>query len=332
MSNVISLVTRNTKPAHATNKIYSGGRASFSDLYGKTATQVKQGESLESAMNRAGVLFEAEKALEKWEHNGEIITGDQYIIKRSDNGQKLGNVTDRYKAVQPYDIVSAWSRLVDSEGWSLKTIGNIDGGKRVWALAETNRQFHVGDSKIGDAISTQLLLSTSFDGTSSSLAKIMIYRLVCLNGLILPNIDRQIKVPHSADFDINEVARQLEVAAIVHDQANESAQRMAAQRISDEQAAELITKVLDPKGYEKGDVSTKQKNIIADVLKLYGGGGYGATMESAQGTVWGALNALTQHCDHNVGRTDNNRIREAYFGKTCKVKQNAYNLALELCA
>ena len=328
MNNIISLETARTTTG---NRLYFP-RATVGDLYGRTAVQVRNDETLESAMHRAGVNFEAQKTFEQWLHNGEIKTGSEYILKRSDNGEKLGNVTSRYKAVQPIEVVEAWQKIVGTEGWNLKTIGGIDGGKRVLALAETDKSFTVGDAKQGDTISTQLLLSTSFDGTSSTIAKFMTMRLVCLNGMVLPNVDGQVKIPHSAEFDIEKVARELRVAANIHGQAEQDAAIMAAQRISDEQAAELVLRVLDPTGYEKGDVSTKQRNIVADVLKLYGGGGYGATMKSAQGTVWGALNAITQHIDHNVGRNDNNRIREAYFGKTGKQKSNAYSLALELCA
>jgi len=150
--------------------------------------------------------------------------------------------------------------------------------------------------------------------------------------MILPNVDGQIKVPHSATFDTDEIARQFEIAATVNDTAEEDSIRMSSQRISADQAAELVLRSLVPTDYEKGSISTKQNNIVSSVLKLYCGAGYGANLSSAEGTVWGALNAITQHIDHNTGRSDNTRIREAYFGKTSKVKTNAYNLAMDLCS
>ena len=112
MNNVISLETKINSQQIQQNKIYGSTlRASADSLYGKSAVQVYKGESIESAMARADVLFEAEKTFEQWHHNGRTITGDQFIIKRSDTGAKLGNVTGRYKAVQPIEIVSTWQQI-----------------------------------------------------------------------------------------------------------------------------------------------------------------------------------------------------------------------------
>lgn len=66
---------------------------------------------------------------------------------------------------------------------------------------------------------------------------------------------------------------------------------------------------------------------------LYEGQGRGATLESAQGTAWGLLNAVTEYVDHERrARSTEYRMDSAWFGAGASLKERALNAALQLAA
>ena len=57
----------------------------------------------------------------------------------------------------------------------------------------------------------------------------------------------------------------------------------------------------------------------------------GATMKSAKGTWWGALNGITFVEDHHrKGSAEGNALHSAWFGDASKRKAKALDKALEL--
>jgi hypothetical protein len=69
------------------------------------------------------------------------------------------------------------------------------------------------------------------------------------------------------------------------------------------------------------------------VQSLYEGQGHGSTQESAQGTAWGLLNAVTEYVDHERrARSNEYRMDSAWFGQGAVLKQRALTAALKLAA
>jgi hypothetical protein len=66
---------------------------------------------------------------------------------------------------------------------------------------------------------------------------------------------------------------------------------------------------------------------------LYDGQGKGAELQSAQGTAWGLLNAVTQYVDHERrARSQDSRIDSAWFGQGAALKQRALDQAMQMIA
>ena len=61
------------------------------------------------------------------------------VLYRSDTGDPLSVVSDRYKPVQPLEILDFFKSLIKSHGFKMNTAGSLKGGQRIWALAETGR-------------------------------------------------------------------------------------------------------------------------------------------------------------------------------------------------
>jgi hypothetical protein len=89
------------------------------------------------------------------------------------------------------------------------------------------------------------------------------------------------------------------------------------------QAQKVFTKIL-------GGDELKPSRAAQRALALFEGAGIGAEMESAKGTGWGALNAVTQLMDWETARTGDARLANAWFGNGVKIKRQAAAALLEL--
>ena len=68
----------------------------------------------------------------------------------------------------------------------------------------------------------------------------------------------------------------------------------------------------------------KESRVVSRVLELFDGGGMGAGLKSAQGTRWGLFNAITEHVDHEMGRSQDTRLDSAWFGRGSAFKKDAF--------
>ncbi|MFP3275237.1 MAG: DUF932 domain-containing protein, partial [Paraburkholderia sp.] len=81
------------------------------------------------------------------------------------------------------------------------------------------------------------------------------------------------------------------------------------------------------------DATTVNDRAIKAVAQLYAGRGKGAELQSASGTAWGLLNAVTEYCDHHRrARSDDHRLDAAWFGAGATLKQRAWDEAMKLVA
>jgi phage/plasmid-like protein (TIGR03299 family) len=76
----------------------------------------------------------------------------------------------------------------------------------------------------------------------------------------------------------------------------------------------------------KGD--KKEQKSVARALALFNGEGRGANHPGVKGTMWGLLNAVTEHVDHELGRTPDARLDSAWFGRGDAFKESALQALL----
>ena len=72
--------------------------------------------------------------------------------------------------------------------------------------------------------------------------------------------------------------------------------------------------------------SEREQKSVARCLELFSGAGRGANHEGVAGTRWGLLNAVTEHIDHEQGRTDDSRLHSAWFGRGDAFKDETLRL------
>lgn len=269
--------------------------------------------------------FEIINNLEQWDHNGQTLYGDR-ILTRSDNGAKLGNVTSRYKVVQPSEITNFFLDLADKNGWKIHKAGYCDGGKKLFAFAQTGKDTWDATGK-GDKMLNHLLITTSSDGSTATTVQPFMERFYCMNQLPMARkLYNPIKIKHSTHFDPSMIKFELGIYDNAIGKMQEQITKMVQTNISDDQALAMILDAMDKSGKDLSEHSTRSQNQFMDVFGRYRGAGMGAREQGVTGTVWGVLNAITEYVDHSQGNGDNTRFRNAHYGSGFNLKNDAFEV------
>ncbi len=268
-------------------------------------------------------------------HLGTIHTfADQKVLYRSDTKQALSVVSQRYQVVQPREVLEFYRDLTEIAGYELETAGVLKGGKKFWALAKTGQSMAL---KGNDLVNGYLLLATSCDGTLATTATPTTIRVVCNNTLTIAvnGATQAIKVPHSTKFDAQAVKQQLGVAVSQWDTFMYRMRTLSERKVKSHEAMNYFLRVLcDTSAANAGEPTTLvNERALKKVQSLYDGQGHGAALDSAKGTAWGLLNAVTEYVDHEKrARSTESRMDSAWFGQGATIKQRALDSALLLAA
>jgi phage/plasmid-like protein (TIGR03299 family) len=251
----------------------------------------------------------------------------QNVLYRNDNNLPLSIVSDRYKPVQPAEVLEFFDSLVKEAGFKLHTAGTLRGGKRLWALAETGK---FGEVCKDDGVGGFLLLSTSCDRTLATTARFTSVRVVCNNTLTMAQNDirTMIKVPHSTVFDHDKVKLQLGQVSEAFGSFMEMAKFLQNQKLNQAQAKIFLTKLMTPQAKLANEQYNIEKNKgYSKILEMFEGSGKGSDLVGF--TKWGMLNAVTEYYDHIIpNRSNDTRLDNAWFGSGDRIKNQAVNLLL----
>ncbi len=251
----------------------------------------------------------------------------QNVLYRSDTGMPLSVVTNRYKPVQPYEVLEFFDTLVKESGFRLHTAGTLFGGKRMWALAETGK---FGEVSNGDGIGGFLLLSTSADRTLSTTARFTTVRVVCNNTLSMATNDKShcVSFTHATKFDHDLMRAKLGKAVENFGAFMEMAKFLRTRQMNSIQAKKFITNLMLKSDQWDDDlaITNMQKSKgYNKILSLFGSDAKGANM--AGHTRWGMLNAVTEYMDHHLpARTPDARLNNTWFGNGDNLKQKAISM------
>ena len=281
----------------------------------------------ESGMNwrieQSDVLFNADNSsLNIRSHS------DAKVLYRSDSLEPLSVVSNRYKVVQPNEVLNFYKDLVSVGGFELETAGVLKGGRKLWALAKTGQEARI---KGDDRIKAYLLLATSCDGTLCTTAQFTSVRVVCNNTLQLATRDSNgaVKVPHSTQFDPRQVKEALGIGFASWESFMTNLKQLSQRTVSPQEADSFIRTVLNEPEFTEENVQGSK--MFQTVNSLYQGKGMGSELSSASGTAWGLVNAMTEYVDHHRrARNQDNRLDSAWFGQGALLKQKAFNQALTL--
>lgn len=252
---------------------------------------------------------------------------NKQVIFRNDTHQSLGVVSDRYKIHQPADVLDFFNTLVKSAGFTLEVAGAIKGGKRIWALANVNKESAVLHD---DAVKGYLLLSTSFDGSAATIGQFTSIRVVCNNTLSAADTEdapSRVILTHGTNFDASLMRDRLGIIVGGFDGMMDKYRSLARLGVSSGYAKGFVSELF-PAIFDPQTEKLKESRGYKRVLELFDGAGIGAQENGVYGTRWGLLNAVTQYIDHERGHNVDTRMNNAWFGNGNRLKSEAETLLL----
>lgn len=295
--------------------------------------KLTQGASIEQWQQAAGLDWTIKSSPVSYATDNEQLACDletfdgQNVLYRSDNKMALSVVSDRYKPVQPLEVLEFFRDLVAENGFKIHTAGTLRGGKRMWALAETGK---FGEVCPDDGVGGFLLLSTSADRTLATTARFTTIRVVCNNTLTqaVGGNQNAVSFSHIQKFDHEAVKQKLGDAVASFGTFMDMAKLLQRQQLNATQASEFVKSLITPLSQIKRDEYDLTKNrVYQKIMNLFESESKGN--ELVGHTKWGMLNAVTEYYDHhNPSRTNDARLDSAWFGTGDKTKSTALDLLL----
>ena len=255
---------------------------------------------------------------------------DRKVLYRSDTNMGLSVVGSEYKTIQPGEVLEFFRDLVSDTGMYIDTAGCLFGGRRFWALANSDKLDYVG--KPEDTVKGNLMLATSADGTLATVASWQATRTVCNNTLKLAlaeNSSNRVRVTHRSVFDTDMVKRKLGLYDEAWNRYIEEANKLASKRVTDLEAKAIIDSLILSKPEDAEKSSMQSKNQADFIMNLYKGAGMGANM--TYGNAYGVLNSITEFVDHHSrNRTADAKLWNQFFGTGDNLKQEAFDALLQI--
>jgi phage/plasmid-like protein (TIGR03299 family) len=282
----------------------------------------------EQMMIKAGVNWEVEK--QPIFYGETQVPGKQALIRTSDN-KFLDIIGNDWQPVQNKDAFEFFSEFVLAGDMEMHTAGSLFGGQNVWALAKVKDSFTILGK---DRVDSYLLFSNPHQYGKAIDVRFTPIRVVCNNTLswsLTTASKNQVKLNHRSAFDPNVVKTTLGIASAKLAKYKEMAEFLATKKTTAETLIQYFNEVF-PHTYNKEksvNVKTAEdmtKNARAALAAIASQPG----ADLGEGTWWSALNAVTYHTDHVMGRTADARVSSAWFGPNQARKMVAANLAVKM--
>lgn len=268
---------------------------------------------------------------------------DEFMLTRDSDMFPLSIVGKIWKPLQNIDAAEFFKKFVAAGKMKMETAGSLWQGRYFWCLARvTQADFELGKGSKADAVNNYMLLCSPHYKGKAIVMQYTPIRVVCWNtlnyalGSNLKGDAGAFRVPHSTEFNDTVKAQAEEALGLIADQAKEfkeAAILLSKKKASEEQVEEFFCEVLkfDPRDLEKpkkkdGEVKVPQllphlRNALIHAP--------GADLATAEGTWWGAVNAVTYVADHRFGDDRSTSLHNAWFGAKSNLKRRALEVALK---
>jgi phage/plasmid-like protein (TIGR03299 family) len=281
-------------------------------------------------------------------------------VVREDTNEVFCVPTKRYQPVQNIEVVRFFADYCDAASCELQVVGALEGGKKVWALARVNADYRIGH---GDDQLGYVMLATSHDGSLRTVAMGTAIYVVCWNtmsaalsrtgSLKTSKQDALFSLKHTSKFTDamkHEAARTVslvkeqqeataEMASLFSKVSLDSAGRIefvrrliggesVLEQIVSDSSLSLLEQIAQDeqnKKEKKPEETRLGKSIIDSILTSPG-----SDLPSRNNTLWGAVNGVTYHVDHERGRTQDSTLSGAWFGDGVRLKAQAVQVAYDM--
>jgi phage/plasmid-like protein (TIGR03299 family) len=276
-------------------------------------------------LKEAGLDWEVEKVPAYAVVNGKQVDVGKSVLVRKSDDTVLDVVGNDWNPLQNSEAFEFFEDFVRAGEMEMHTAGSLLGGKRVWALAKVADSFSLFNGR--DQVDNYLLFSNPHEYGMSIDIRMTPIRVVCNNTLtasLRMASKNSAKVSHRTVFDADAVKETMGLAEIKMDKYREAAMFISSRRFTEETKVEYLERLFPVLGEAKRKTRSKGAKNILEILDTQPGA------ELGEGTFWQLFNGATFYVDHLMGRTDDNRMNNAWFGTGVKKKQDALDLAIEM--
>lgn len=208
---------------------------------------------------------------------------------RTDNGEVLGCVSDRYEILQNSDMLGASEDLFKSNGFAnfkRKTVCT-NGGARIRAIYDfPDHGFKLAN---GNELTFRLKVQNSFDGSLRASFQVGLVRLICTNGLAVPVAAVGMTRKHTASLDASVLAGAFERSITAFKESAPLFNRMIESRMTQAQGNSILL------GLEKSKVMSER--MREGVQAIWERPTYS---EDSDRNLFNLYNSVTQHLTHSV--------------------------------
>lgn len=245
---------------------------------------------------------------------------DRFVANvRDDNGEILGVVGKNWRGPQNWEAFTFMDDLVDDGSAKWLGAGEIDGGRRIYGLAQFSRDIIVGGDEDERCIPLGFL-SNGWDGGLSITVTVAPFRLACTNGMTIPleGCVRQWKVKHSrhSKMRLSDARKTLELTLGYMDLWEDMANAMINTRMDDMQFGKFVEALVplpkpdekgtDDRGYKRSlTMATETRELIRSTYRN------ADDLDNIRGTVWGAYNAVADYADWQAPQRGERKAEKA---------------------
>ena len=234
---------------------------------------------------------------------------------------------------ETFRFIKAFTEAGDAH---ISTVGQLDKGRIVWALARLNATFMV---KGVDPVEGCLLFSSRDEKRDAVSMQVVTVREECGNTLqvfsegksLFKNTFRRVFIPtppflspaatHLDDKMIQKAKENISLGREAIAEFASTAERLADRTVDETTAHRYMSEVFQIEKFAE----KKTRTAIEAIAKAPE-----QDMETASMTAWGLLNAVTYTVDYQLAKNQDSRLRLAWFGSHAEIKKRAFDLALKL--
>jgi phage/plasmid-like protein (TIGR03299 family) len=267
-----------------------------------------------------------------------IVPGEYGLVRDTDNAY-YDTVGENWKCVQNHEIADFFSRFVKAGDMQMETMGSLKGGKFIWALARINESFSLGK---GDETRGYLLLSQPHQFGFSMTAALTPIRVVCWNTICYALGSRlngsggrttaSFRMTHAREFNDVAKAEAERALGLAHTEMKAfslTAEMLSGVRAKQESVTEYFHRIMNLEEPEEGLPEDEDLRVNRTVRRFQEALTSAPGQELFKETWWNAYNSVSYVVDHELGRSKDNRLFNAWFGSGATKKRKALELAVD---
>jgi phage/plasmid-related protein TIGR03299 len=269
-----------------------------------------------------------------------LITSSYATVRlpRNENESPIllgAGMSESYQVLQNRDLIQLVEPFVE-QGCAIETAGTLKNGQRVWIMLRLAKDLHVGQN---DVIQKYIMVSNDHTGRQAARFGLVGIRVVCMNTLNMAENSHYGTSQLMRIFHQGNVNESLKTVASMLDHVNGkfvnyaiNLDMLTKKNISQVELKRYIADCFKPTySQNRRDTDSFIEKTEQKIIQLFESGA-GSDLKEANGTVYGAYQAVNAYLNHNKNVALDTRLPSLVWGHRANTDKRALNLALKLAA